>query len=292
MKPEPRLSGRRIPTFSGRAHDLSIRASIETVESYHDNLEKYQENNYRYIPLPKSDQYYDQEDGSLHGIASVQYIDGSESVKEVFELLTENPFLLEDEAASLEVYVVSEDEFYLLSEDAPDHARVKDADEIEDEYPGIADQLTHVSEGRYRIITIADLNRRIVGEQLYPFIAELESSIAEVIEDDVNDPKKMYYNVSEKIIGRREKDILEDIEMHTAEYLSLGDMIGFLKGREHLLDEFGFESPSDCGSRLSSIQDLRNRVMHSNRTLIRSREDIQKTLERVEDIEEILSISK
>lgn len=279
------------PTFTGSAHRLFRPAETETLETLEENLPQYEEENYTYIPLPESNQYYDRNSESLKDLSPNQYLTSDIDLRELFQLLAEEPFLLKDTMDSLEVHVVSEFKYYLLPEEATDDAVAMDIDEVKSEYPTVADDLLSKNP-RYRFVDIADLNRREVREAIFPIIAELESELAEAIKQDVDNPVDLYHNAPERVVGRREKDLLNDIELHTAEYLGLGEMIGLLKGRGHLWDTFGFESSSEVEDRLNSIKRLRNRVMHSNRTLIRSQEDVAKTLERIEDAQKIIAEAK
>lgn len=274
------------PTFDGYARRLLRNAETETLDSYQDNLSWYREQRFSYIPIPTADKYYNLETETLEDLSPDQYVDSDLSIRKLFSLLSDHPFLLQDKMANLEVYYVDDDEYYFLEEDAPADATVLDADEIYENYPEIEDDLSNY---RYRFVDRADLNRREVREALYPILADLESELAEVIKDDVPNPVDLYPNASDRVVGRREKDILEDIDLHTAEYLGLGGMIGIIKGRGHLWDEFGFDSANEVEDRLGSIQELRNRVMHSNRTLIRNAEDIEKTVERVNDAQRIIA---
>lgn len=275
--------------LGSRVSRLAVEASVERLDTYEDNLQYYEERNYRYIPLPKDEKYYDRDKELVQELSDQQFINDDAPLRRVFERLQDHPFLLIDRASSLTVYFVSEDDYTLLPEEASDDAIELNADDIEREYPQIAEELNFVGENRYQIITLADLNRRLVGEELYPIIAELEDQLSQVIEEDVDESVELYSQLPPRIIGRREKDKLEDIEVHIVEYLGLKELKSLLKGRPHLWDEFGFSSPNECEDILNSINKTRNRVMHANRTLIRNEEDLEKTLERVDAAQEIIA---
>lgn len=279
------------PVVAVEASDIFRQAEVETVETYENKLKYYKNKNYTFIPLPDSGQYYNTETNSLEGINERQYVSQAITYRSVFEILSEEPFLLADAYSSFILYVVNEEEYYTLPDEAPAHADALGFDELKTEYPSIADYYLKESH-RYYFADLADLNRREVREIIYPVIAELEIELARAIKNDVDDPKDLYHNAPESVVGRREKDILNDVELHTAEYLGLGDMIGLLKGRSHLWKSFGFESANQVDDRLRSIQDLRNRVMHSNRTLVQNQQDVQKMLERINDAQRIIVEAK
>lgn len=286
MEPE---DSAKFPTFNLQIEGLFRDAEVETINTYEQNISKYREKGFSYIPIPDSDKYYDVDVGALKEMDNDQYVMSPLSVRQLFELLSDQPFLIDDRLRSIKAYQTT-DEYYIDRENAPKQAEITNLSEIADDHPEVSDNLSWNT--WYYFVNRADLNRREVRETLYPIIAELESEMANAIKEDVDNPEDLYPTSPDRVVGRREKDILNDVELHTAEYLNLGSMIGLLKGRPHLWERFGFETSSEVGDRLGSIQDLRNKVMHSNRTLIRSQSDVSKTLDRVDDAQEIIATAR
>lgn len=286
MQPEDQAN---FPDLSGSASILWRTAEIETLDSYEDNLEHYREKDFSYVPIPEADKYYNLNTESLEDLHENQYVGRNISFRELFDLLSTYPFLLHDTVTGLEAYVEQDGDYYFEGGDPPEDAVKKDLEELEEQHPDIVDD---IAGSRYRFVDMADLNRRETREALYPIVAELESEIADAIREAVDEPEELYHNAPDHVVGRREKDKLNDLGLHTAEYLNLGDMIGFLKGRQNLLENFGFESPNEADDRLGSINRLRDSVMHSNRTLIRSQSDVEKALERVNDSQRIITESR
>jgi hypothetical protein len=60
------------------------------------------------------------------------------------------------------------------------------------------------------------------------------------------------------------------------------------EGRPALFRSCGFEAESEI-SDLLDIRDLRNKVMHVNRSLVRSRRDIQDILDAIERTQELIT---
>lgn len=145
----------------------------------------------------------------------------------------------------------------------------------------------------YKIINVADLNQRGLREMLYPPVAELESLIASRIEDHHSDSEQLLQDMSEEAInpttiGGWYRDRQNDVELHIAEKMNLTEMKQVLtEGRAALARSCGFDGKGDLGG-LNEIRDLRNRVMHANRSLVRSRQDIQEVLARLERIQDLL----
>ncbi|WP_152421839.1 hypothetical protein [Halorubrum saccharovorum] len=277
------------PEFSGSTFILFRIAEIETLDTYEDNLERYREKDFSYVPIPEADKYYNLNTESLEDLHENQYVEKNISVRKLFTLLSTYPFLLHDSLTGLKAYVDEDGDYYFEGGDPPEDAVKKDLEELEEQHPDILDE---IRQSRYWFVNLADLNRREIREALYPVVAELESEIADAIREDVDEPEDLYHNAPDHVVGRREKDRLRDMGLHTAEYLNLGDMIGLLKGRQHLWGDFGFSDADEVEDRLGSLNQLRNSVMHSNRTLIRSQTDIEKTLERVNDAQRIIIKSR
>lgn len=146
---------------------------------------------------------------------------------------------------------------------------------------------------KYWIINLADLNKRAMREMLYPVIAELESTIARRIEDHYSVSKDFINHMPDGVIephtvGSWYRDLQSDVELHIAEYMNLTEMMKVLQnGQPSLCQSCGFESKGDITD-MYAIRDLRNKVMHVNRSLIRSRDDIQATLNATERAQELI----
>jgi len=145
----------------------------------------------------------------------------------------------------------------------------------------------------YWIINLADLDKRGTREMLYPSIAELESLIASRIQDHHPESEEMIDDLSDgainpRTIGSWYRDRRNDVELHIAEYMNLTEMKQVLsEGQPALFRSCGFEEECEI-SDLLDIRDLRNKVMHVNRSLVRSRRDIQDVLDAIERTQELI----
>lgn len=139
----------------------------------------------------------------------------------------------------------------------------------------------------YEIINLSNLNKREVKDFLYPPLSELANSLSHQIEDYYEDSEGLFGQVREHTLGTWFKAKQDDVELHIAEFLTLGSMITIIKGHDPLMDKCGFED-NDEVDELGGIKDLRNKVMHGNRTLVNDKEELEKHLDRIERAESII----
>ena len=76
--------------------------------------------------------------------------------------------------------------------------------------------------------------------------------------------------------------------MHITEYMNLAEMKKIIAKSSKLRSELGFESRNQFSNQMSGIVDLRNRVMHTTRTIIESRDDVEQLEDRVGRIEAMI----
>jgi hypothetical protein len=142
-------------------------------------------------------------------------------------------------------------------------------------------------ENSYEIINLSNLNKREVKDFLYPPLSELANSLSHQIEDYYEDSEGLFGQVREHTLGTWFKAKQDDVELHIAEFLTLGSMISIIKGHDPLMDKCGFED-NDEVDELGGIKDLRDKVMHGNRTLVNDKEELEKHLDRLERAENII----
>lgn len=139
----------------------------------------------------------------------------------------------------------------------------------------------------YEIIHLSNLNKREVKDFLYPLLSELAEELAYRIEDYYENSEDMFGMVNEFTLGTWFKARQDDVELHIAEFLTLGNMIGILKGHDPLKDKCGFED-DNAVDKLGGIEELRNKVMHGNRTLVNDQETLKSHINRIERAEKIV----
>lgn len=126
----------------------------------------------------------------------------------------------------------------------------------------------------YRILTRADLNRRTAEAAIYPVISTLADHLAALVESEHPDSASLVPVVGPFPVGAWTKARSNDVDVHIAEFLSLTDMLGVLKGNDRLLSVLGYDDPDELESDLYAVVDLRNRVMHGNRSLVMESGDV------------------
>jgi len=129
------------------------------------------------------------------------------------------------------------------------------------------------------IITRAYLNKRAVCILLYAALCELESPLVDLIKS--NFPKSEYLKgiLSED----RAKEMLYhywiarmgNTEVSIEEHLRMGDVVNIIQKSKNrnILEALGYQLPKQS-KELSSLVDLRNRVMHPERTLVRDQKSV------------------
>lgn len=182
-------------------------------------------------------------------------------------------------------YNLKSDELHDLDEKQiiPPDMHILDAMKLLLDYPFL---LTEMDE-HYHILNLSDINRRKVKEFIYPVISELENQLSNRIEAEYPESESLFDQVSEFSIGIWVKASRGDVQLHIAEFLTLGNMIGIIKGDRTLMDGCGFENSAEVG-KLGGIEKLRNRVMHGNRALVQDREMLRSHIRRIERAEDIV----
>lgn len=196
-----------------------------------------------HVPIPEGDEYYDVEAGTRRPMAPEQVVPADRPLLAAIRALVDHPFLLVTRGAG---------------GDDPEN-------------PG--------EDPEYLVVTPADLNRRTAEAAFYPVLSALADRIALLIEAEFPESESLVPLVGPFPVGTWTKARAGDVDVHIAEFLSLTDMIGVVKGRERLLDALGYEDPDELESDLYGVSDLRNRVMHGNRSLVLDPEDVAADLE-------------
>lgn len=73
---------------------------------------------------------------------------------------------------------------------------------------------------RLGIITIPDLNGRPIKEMIYRVLSELEITISKNIKSEYSDSRQLFKPARPETIGRWEKDQIESLGLHIAEYMN------------------------------------------------------------------------
>ncbi len=268
---------------------IASTASIETLETFEENLNFYRNRDYSYIPMPTEGKYVDVDTEEVHELCEEQFVKEDASLFAVLSHLRDYPFLL------LPVWraFIQEGELKsgltdLDSEVETEYVRYdKWGDEKYDEY---RDDLFNIVEEDTYIITLADVNKRVVREPFYSVLSELENQFSSMIEEvyPQDSQKELIPEVSSEAIGRWEKAKYEGLPLHISEFLSLSDMVKIIAKSEKLRSEFGFTSRNKFDNYTGGLIDLRNEVMHATKTLVHDDEDLNKLVERTKRVHNLL----
>lgn len=255
------------------APNLWNKASIETRDSLEDNKDFYEKKNYSYIPLPYTNEYHDVETKQTNNIDDEQFIDEDTSAIRVLELLKNYPFVLCD----MEEKPYRDDDFSSLDRDFY-------LEKVENE------ETVYSESNRWRIITWADFKKREAKEMLYPLMAEFSESIANEIEEFYEDSEDIVdlNQLKPSTTGRWFYDRKSGSEIHIAEYLDMTEMKQVVVTNEELLENCGFTSKTEARDTIDEVKNLRNKIMHANRTLVGSKNDLQEIDETIEMVNSTL----
>lgn len=297
-------------------------ADIETLDSYDERIGDYKARDFTYIPIPEGGKYYNTEEGWMRELDSNQLVDEDTHLLEVLRLLQEEPFLLVDYSSisAVLVYDTGEDIYLLHGEEDEEDEEIEythhdnvmplsslDDDETENthfysigraknEYPELSDIIdrqawAHIEydEDRYGIITLADINRRGVKLMIYVVLSGLVSKLSHKIEHKYPDSESVFKYLRPDTIGRWYKNQMEGLEIHVAEQMNLIEIMQIIQASDQsFVEECGFSSKSDVDD-LNSINEIRNSVMHANRSLIYDRRDIEDVLSAIDRAQNIVS---
>lgn len=133
----------------------------------------------------------------------------------------------------------------------------------------------------YGIVTPADLNRRTAEAAFYPVLSTVADRLGALIAEEFPDSEDLVPLLGPFPVGSWTKARAAEVDVHIAEFLTLTDMIGVLKGNDRLVSALGYEDPDELESDLYGVSDLRNRVMHGNRSLVLDPEDVATDVDRL-----------
>jgi len=142
------------------------------------------------------------------------------------------------------------------------------------------------------IITRADVNKRAFRTLFYIILSELESALVDLVR--IRLPCEKHLNL---LSEERTKDVLYNywkaragnVEISVEQYLSFSDIINIiLKSKDRGVWQLLGCTPKKQVESLTSLIDLRNRVMHSTRLLLAREDSILHTKQKHEQIWKLL----
>jgi len=148
------------------------------------------------------------------------------------------------------------------------------------------------------LVAPADLNQLPARTCLYNLIGELEMNLALLIRQCyVDHPEQALLALSEgrqrAVQERRCKQAEGDTDVDPVQLLDLSDLIDIVAKQEVLRSRLGFPSRNSAEDSLNTLVDLRHRVMHPVRSILRSLpQDLQKLAERIERVHDLLEKAK
>lgn len=137
------------------------------------------------------------------------------------------------------------------------------------------------------LFTVSDLNSHRFRSAIYPYLARLESDLADAIDLEFDDPwqwLKWLGDGAIGIVGHWEVLKRNGMDLSATSGASLTQLLQVVENHEPLFRLIGFESKTKLGQFRRKIGPIRNAVMHPARPLI-DHED------RVASLREVLSLA-
>ena len=145
---------------------------------------------------------------------------------------------------------------------------------------------THPDRDSWKIVTPADLNTRTAKEFLFTYYAEMAKAVSDLIKETytIDELQEIYEDARPGggAISRWSDAVDENVDLHPVEFMSIADLKEVVRDNEILLDELDFRSKTQCKQAFDTVEKYRNKVMHGNRSVISSEEDVGALVESIE----------
>ena len=144
----------------------------------------------------------------------------------------------------------------------------------------------HPDRDSWNIITPADLNTRIAKEYLFNYYAETAKAVSDLLKSEysIERVQDAYKNArpNGSALDRWDRAVDENVNLHPVEFMSIADLKEIVRNDEDLLQELDFSSKTQCKNAFDTVEKYRNRVMHANRSVISSENDVVELVESLE----------
>lgn len=139
--------------------------------------------------------------------------------------------------------------------------------------------VTHPDYDFWRIVTAADLNKRTAKEFLFTYYAETTKAVSNLIrkKHKVEELKEVYENARPegKAMERWSDAVEKNVGLHPVEFMSIADLKEIVRNDGDLLDFLDFSSKTECKNAFDEVEKYRNKVMHGNRSVVSTEEDVE-----------------
>lgn len=144
----------------------------------------------------------------------------------------------------------------------------------------------HPDRDSWKIITPADLNTRTAKEYLFTYYAETAKAVSNFIRSEygIESVQEAYEDARPKgsALDRWDDAVDENVNLHPVEFMTMADLKEIVRNDEDLLEEMDFASKTQCKKAFDTVEKYRNRVMHANRSVISSEDDVVELVESLE----------
>lgn len=179
------------------------------------------------------------------------------------------------------------DGFYSASIATPDDPGMW-AEPFAESYPEFTEDVLELSGVRWSIVRLEEANHREVRKMGYLVITELEEVLSTEISRLFPKSRELKNSVSDNAWGGWVEDKRNGLDIHISEHMYLHNMVDFLKDIYAIAPSLNRINIERVYQSKSDIMWLRNRAMHPTKTLIRNRQNLQRFVETVEELNSIL----
>lgn len=286
---------REIPSgakHSTRVELLSDNGGLSVPRSYEELvagqlISAYESRGYRYVPLPDANRYYSIPEDELYDLDPEMVVPDYANVFEAIELLAEHPFVVIDYQGSWKYNVLDEENYDGTLPKDEDSYESLSPDDFYERYPDLAESFER-SEDRYGLVTLSGVNRKPFQNTLSPYVTQLTEHLATAIKAEYPDSESLFEHLPADTVGAYEKTRNSEAAVHVAEFMDLPEMRAVVLTSYGLVEECGFGSKEACEETFDAIQELRDRVVRTDRALVRSSDDLADLLSQFDRLVTVL----
>ncbi|WP_254863107.1 hypothetical protein [Halovivax gelatinilyticus] len=152
------------------------------------------------------------------------------------------------------------------------------------EYPFAV--VRHPDPDSWMVVTHADINTRAAKEYLFSYYAETAKTVSELIKEKygLDEIQMVYQDVRSRgrALDRWQNAVNENVDLHPVEFMAIADLKEIVRDNEDLMEKLGFPSKTRCKIAFDTVEKYRNKVMHGNRSVISSEEDVENLVKSLE----------
>lgn len=273
---------------------IASNCDFETPETFDNNLDHYEANDFSYIPLPAHGKYFDRESSSLKELQPEQWVWLENPLVPEFSRFEDHDFLL----------IYRPEKWFFVGDSGVETIDPGSVDpstsqaypnpyELVDDWPEYREDVYDILQELdcLYIVTLADLNDRRLKASLYHLISSVEVVLSYAVEEIHPDEEDLIKRMGSTSVGRWKKAEYNVGQLHPTEYMGFGELKDCASRSPEIREALGYDGKGDFNHNLNEAKDIRNMVMHPTRNLIRDRSDVEEISTAVDQLEDFIERS-